>query len=599
MNNPVMTVTISLRRALFVTGLLLTAPMLAALSDSPVPTTPAGIPVPLIVTKSVAAFRATMSPKAVARIDRETHALTRISGPLLIEFAALPATKVADTALTILNGGVGVSPEDLVFSEELRTPFGISVVYQQVFSGKPVVNARLSVDITSQPRPFISVTNNLLQNAQAPPQATIDEATARSKARAQFILDARRSDGVDLSSFDDVTMSEPSVKHILYSKGGRLWDVFDIVLSVTRKGGRQIVAQHEYFIDTEKGAIVESATRLHRSHLGRGRIFDPNPIVTLGTATPTQDDVIAALTCVTLPNLDDANNGVFTLTGKFARIVDVEEPPDMPRSRTLSTQSDPDFAESPNCVDFAAVMAYYHVDRLQQRMISLGFDWAAMVPQEIDVSGFGKPFSHNSVFENHGDGLGPLVFARDSLRYVAEDAEVIAHEYGHAILARKTKVRFGTSDLAVVINEGFADYWGISSFLPQGASRFCYAPWLGGGTCFRTLAKQSDLSTVLTTSDLFAEGDKWTTTLFDVADAIGDHDQADAIIFWGHVRNVIFGANPTMPCIADAIVHTTALSSTPEVVKKVCAAFTKHGLVQPSSCTILPSFTFSPEVDCR
>ena len=107
--------------------------------------------------------------------------------------------------------------------------------------------------------------------------------------------------------------------------------------------------------------------------------------------------------------------------------------------------------------EFEQVMAYYWITESQRYIQSLGFGTAARVNNREPQ----RP--HQPV------GRGQLVrdgHPKDELRFGkggvddAEDAEVIPHEYGHAIHFSQN-FSFATSE-AGAISEGFGDYWGVT-----------------------------------------------------------------------------------------------------------------------------------------
>src|SRR5262249_45502606 len=97
-----------------------------------------------------------------------------------------------------------------------------------------------------------------------------------------------------------------------------------------------------------------------------GMIFKVDPITASGNAANSPDKPDAVLnpfrTSVALPNLNAPVGGVQALKGSRAAVVDVEAPSIVPPTKPTGNNFDYDVRTN----DFAAVNAYYHVDRFFQ-----------------------------------------------------------------------------------------------------------------------------------------------------------------------------------------------------------------------------------------
>ena len=120
-------------------------------------------------------------------------------------------------------------------------------------------------------------------------------------------------------------------------------------------------------------------------------------------------------------------------------------------------------------------MAYYWVTEAQKYIQSLGFGASRrpvnMQPQRIRINQWG----HDNSFAN--DHKIELRFGKGGVDD-AEDAEVILHEYGHAIHFSQNFAF--ASEEAGAISEGFGDYWAVT--VSESSSRrrripACVADW--------------------------------------------------------------------------------------------------------------------------
>ena len=152
---------------------------------------------------------------------------------------------------------------------------------------------------------------------------------------------------------------------------------------------------------------------------------------------------------VTISDIKKKNNKYY-LEGPYATIFDISPPyNDEISFNNLDWTS---YKRGNN--KFNAIMSYYHIDLNQRYIQSLGFKNLLNFPINIDPNGadgadqsffnydtFHLEFGHGCVDDN-------------------EDATVIIHEYGHAILADilTDYIYFQYSDFGGA-SEGFSDYW--------------------------------------------------------------------------------------------------------------------------------------------
>jgi hypothetical protein len=185
---------------------------------------------------------------------------------------------------------------------------------------------------------------------------------------------------------------------------------------------------------------------------GIGRVFFPNPVAALQnqSLTDQKDADYAALQpayqIVTLTNL----NGSGYLQGDWANVKSSTGP--------LAYSPDNTFLYNRKDDQFEQVMAYYWVTEAQKYIQSLGFGVTRrpinMESQEVRINQLGIDNSYSL------DMKDLLRFGKGGVDD-AEDAEVILHEYGHAMMdSQAVPFGFGTSVEAGAIGEGFADYLG-------------------------------------------------------------------------------------------------------------------------------------------
>ena len=262
-------------------------------------------------------------------------------------------------------------------------------------------------------------------------------------------------------------------------------------------------------VDAQTGAVV-SVESLVRRVDGEGRVFDPNPVVTLRDPTLTdQDDadypaLAPAYRTVTLRHLDGSGflrgafATVFVNEGEFAFAPDNVF--DYPRSSPF----------------FSQTMAYYHLTAAQEYIQSLGFTDVNNEPQLIVPDGFEEDES----FYQAGNGLDPDVIVTGTGGVDdAEDADVLWHEYGHAIQDDQVLGCCASED-ARAIGEGFGDYWAVTMSQPvnDGYDEPCVGDWDAAGGCLSRV--DTELTVAERTFEEHHDGGIWSRALWDINQAL-------------------------------------------------------------------------------
>jgi hypothetical protein len=303
-------------------------------------------------------------------------------------------------------------------------------------------------------------------------------------------------------------------------------------------------------------------------------VFLPNPVADLQdqSLTDQKDADYPALQPayhgVTLTNLD----GSGYLRGDWANIVTETGSPAYSPTNTFKYNRHQD--------EFEQVMAYYWITEAQNYLQRLGFGSGTFRPvnkesQAVRINQWG---ADNSFFTDKKDELR---FGKGGVDD-AEDAEVILHEYGHAIQdSQQTPFGFGFSEEAGAIGEGFSDYWAVtvSSIISPTPDPACVADWDSTSYtskvphCLRrvdtNLHYPEDLK-----GEVHYDGQIWSRALWDIRKAVGS-TAADTSIIEAH-----FGMpDPTMPELAARTVAVAKQLYGNGVANKVKAAFVARGIL--------------------
>ena len=305
---------------------------------------------------------------------------------------------------------------------------------------------------------------------------------------------------------------------------------------------------------------------------GSGRVFFPNPVASLQRQdlTDRKDadyaDLQAAYRIVTLTNLD----GSGYLRGDWANVRSNTGKPAFSSSLTFHYNRSQD--------QFEQVMAYYWVTEAQKYIQSLGFG-STYRPvnresQDLRINQWGADNSYS--WDKHD----VLRFGKGGVDD-AEDAEVILHEYGHAIHDSQV-AGFGTSLEAGSIGEGFGDYWAVtvSNTIAPTPDPACVADWDAVSYtstvphCLRRIDSDRHYPEDLTTS-VHRNGMIWSRALWDIRDDVGAR-RADTLILEAQFD---FAPDTTMPAAARATVNAAQRLYGSADAARVRSAFEERGIL--------------------
>jgi hypothetical protein len=267
------------------------------------------------------------------------------------------------------------------------------------------------------------------------------------------------------------------------------------------------------------------------SSTGSALVFVPNPVQSLGDESLTDqkdsDGAVpaAAYHAVTLTHLD----GSGFLRGDYANVYS--------STGNLAFSPTNTFAYTRSQDEFEQVMAYYWITQAQTYIHNLGFGSINNEPQDARINQLG---ADNSFETTH---------PKDELRFGkggvddAEDAEVILHEYGHAIHASQN-FNFDPEENGA-ISEGFGDYWAVTVSdvvsqalkVPEQEPLPCVMDWDATSYtstvphCLRRLDTNLHYPADLN-GEVHHDGQIWSRALWDIRQALG-HVHADTIILQG------------------------------------------------------------------
>jgi hypothetical protein len=310
---------------------------------------------------------------------------------------------------------------------------------------------------------------------------------------------------------------------------------------------------------------------------GAGAVFVPNPVQSLGDESLTdQKDADAAVPAaayhqVTLTNLD----GSGFLHGDYATVVSETGNPAYSPTNTFSYTRHQD--------EFEQVMAYYWITEAQKYIHELGFGSNRPAidsrPQAVRINqlGYDNSFATDQPKNELRFGKGGV----DD----AEDAEVILHEYGHALHFAQS-FSFA-SEQAGAISEGFADYWAVTVSdvvskrlgVPTLTPVPCVADWDSVSYtstvphCLRRVDTDLHYPTDLS-GEVHHDGQIWSRALWDIRQRLGNV-KADTLILQGSFNF----PGTTMPDLANRTVAAARQLYGSGAAAAVTQAFADRGIL--------------------
>jgi len=433
-------------------------------------------------------------------------------------------------------GRLGLPPNlrDLRLIEVREGLSGQHVRYQQTLNGVPVFGRSLTVGLPRDRRSPLPplVVNHLQSEVRAAPSGPPLEAEGVLGAVKRFL------------SLSPDNLRGPVSTDLVYYPTGRQQGKEHVLAWQVTAPTLEPLASWLFVLRADSGEVL---LRQDLLRFDSGQVFDPNPAKASGGLIPPPNNCdgsnAPALSGEYVSRtLRGINAGQNRLIGEFA---DLSAPGITGAYKPAAVASEPTHNYVYACSDdrFEEVMVYYHVDALQRKIQSLGFSGASgIVDRPIaahahyfsDCNAFFDPVSLGIHFGDSNVGSCP------SSTDAAEDADVIVHEYGHAIQHDQIPGwGFGSSTdawQAWAMGEGFGDFLPAAIF-----GDACLGEWFslgvaacGGSPGLRYLqnAASFDGSKVTglpswcsSNSNPHCSGLVWGGALWDLVEAVGG-DQA-------------------------------------------------------------------------
>lgn len=320
---------------------------------------------------------------------------------------------------------------------------GIHLRYEQLFEGYPVAYSEIKVNLDPQ-RNISSYFTSLAPTATWPAGladdlAAIDSGQAVQQVLARFpgtVQEARK-----VFYYDWHTETPYAALHVhLNGENGVFYDILyhpqEGVLQ--KRDARHFFGRHQDTLVSMQVFRPDPLTTAQRNYGGLYQDFNDGDSPALNQERATVQARVRF------------DNGVFSLSGYNLEMKDLRTPNIAP---PISLQPFFNFTRSEDGFEF--VNAYYHLSQFHLYLIDLGFQQITSFVLEVDPHGTTED---NSFFATTNPPR--IIFGTGGVDD-AEDADVVVHEYGHAIsfsVSPNTNNGFERRAL----DEGFGDYLAAS-----------------------------------------------------------------------------------------------------------------------------------------
>lgn len=364
----------------------------------------------------------------------------------------IPEFNIPGDARTIAESFLAANSKQIGFENSLSEPSfwyekksrGITFeTYQQTIDGIPVFRGDITVTVNRENRVSFLRNNTRIVDNVSSRSAVLSSEAARQIA-VEYINPAAAIRWE----------AEPIQNYLVQDKTAYLTWVIEFETP-------DPLGDWRLFVDAVTGEVRALENRIVFDN-GSGMIWDPDP---LSSAYAEYGD--AGFSDNNDADTDQLNGERFTadllditysdevyqLLGPHVSVVDWDSP-----TVPVVTSTTPDgFVFTRTESGFEDVLVYYFVDMTQRYIQSLGFDNVNNESQTSDPHGANG--ADNSYYFPGSDAIAWGEGGVDD----AEDADVILHEYGHAIQHDQVPSWGGGDEGAM--GEGFGDYWAGSHSL--------------------------------------------------------------------------------------------------------------------------------------
>lgn len=435
---------------------------------------------------------------------------------------------------------IGTTSQDhFEFKSSRKSLSGETLRFQQEINGVPVYEGDIAVHFNKQGEVTfgteVSVSKKLKQVNTTPSYSKTD-AFDKAKVAAKIAGEITYQEN-NLYVFVTDDSQTKLVHRVIINSYDTPGD-WEIMVDAHSGEVLRVLDIANYHKDKPKKKTKEKPT-VEMKAAGTAYIFNPDPLSVAHVAyggdyvdnnDATNASLDAARSLVALPDIT-LTGGTYSLKSKYVQVADFESP-----ATGLFSQASPNFLFNRNEQGFEAVNAFYHLDRSMAYINeTLGIDCKSTLNGGV------------LLFDPHGlsgDDNSHFIPSTQRLAFGegcvddAEDADVVLHEFGHAV---HYWITGNKSSSAQGLGEGSGDYWAMSysRSLNQWASNEPQYNWMfswdGHNECWAgrvTNYATKYTSSISNTANIHRDGQIWATSLMRIYNRIGK-EKTDRIFLEG------------------------------------------------------------------
>lgn len=309
-----------------------------------------------------------------------------------------------------------------------------------------------------------------------------------------------------------------------------------------------------------------------------GNIFHPDPLTTAGVlyGPPYVDSNDSDLVVLNAQRVNGSCNGkyeqgMYYLENQYVKITEFSNP-----VTVVVSSADGHFDYTRSAEGFEDYNAFYHINRFKEFLINQGF--SNLVDYQIEVDAHALNGADNSAFQGNMTA-GRLLFGEGGVDD-AEDADVIIHEYGHAISTSASNSNIGIERRTV--DESIGDY--LAAMYSKQINPFGYErvfSWDGHNEFWngRTCVSNKCYTSIVFGSSVHQHADIFSSFLVSVTNQLGLEVASEILIesMYSYAINISVSDAALFFLQADSLLNGGANSAT------ICQVMQQYCL---SSCFI-------------
>ncbi|MDI6804959.1 MAG: hypothetical protein QME58_14170, partial [Bacteroidota bacterium] len=454
-----------------------------------------------------------------------------------------------------------------------ESPAGYHVRFQQTFQNIPVYGVEIVVSLDCSNRVMMVMNNYKPTLSVTTTIPVLSSAEARRTAE-QYL------------GFQGIPLGDLTTTLVIFPFGQTQKLTYRITLPIDEPRG-----DWEIFVDALTGEIVAARDISLNSVNGSGHVFNPDPLTTAqasygqtGYVDNNDSDspqLNAQRMLVMLRDIKRVVSGsdtTYRLEGPYVQIKDW----DLPTSIPVNATHPDSFRFTRSQQGFEDVMVYYHIDNSQRYIQSLEFTGI----QNLSI--WADPHGENGADNSrYYPSINRLTFGEGGVDD-AEDADVILHEYGHAIHHGTVPGWSGYGQQGA-LGEGFGDFWAgsysksISTFRSEWVFNWDgHNPFWAGRILNDTRTYPGGL-----TGQIHNDGQMWSSTLMQIWDDIG-RSIIDRLVLQSHYYLTSSGV--TMTDNAYAVIRADEVLYNGQHIPAIVARFNARGFTNARVVTVRNSF---------